>query len=544
MLNQLRLGPKLLLAPALVLLLLILSSSGAWYGMVRQNASLENMVRVRIAHLKAAADVLGEARHVHGNMYQLLSWTNGSFAKARIDALEQQIKARHAAIGTQLAALRGTATGAERSLLDAAIKALAGYRKAVLETMEMAQMDQSIAANSMLKAETQFVQFNTQLTQLSALETTLSSQAHATASAEFRSLGWSLLLTVLLSILVSIVVTMLVRRAMLAEIRGIGDAVQDLAAGKLMAGAPRQGNDEIADTSRVLDQAIAQLNRTLRTIMDAVQSIDTASREIATGNLDLSARTEMQASSLEETSSAMETLTEAVNDNADNAQLACDLAAQASALAVQGGTAMQQAVTTMATIRANSRQIVDIIGVIDGISFQTNILALNAAVEAARAGEQGRGFAVVASEVRNLAQRSASAAKEIKTLIGASVEQVNAGSMLVAQAGSTMNDIVDSVQRVSDIITEITAASSEQSVGIDEINRAIGQMDAVTQQNAALVEESAAAAESMQHQAHNLAQVVSVFKLNAQQASVSGLNGVKRPAAKAQQEALRIGRAA
>ena len=212
MLNQLRIGPKLLLAPTLVLLLLILSSSGAWYGMVRQNASLENMVRVRITHLKAAADILGEAKHVHGNMYQLLSWTNGSFAKARLDTLEQQIKARHAAIGTQLATLRATATGAERNLVDAAITALAGYRKAVLETMEMAQMDQSIATNSMLKAETQFGQFNTQLAQLSALETTLSSEAHATASAEFRNLGWSLLLTVMLSILASIVVTMLVRR--------------------------------------------------------------------------------------------------------------------------------------------------------------------------------------------------------------------------------------------------------------------------------------------------------------------------------------------
>ena len=514
MLNQLRLGPKLLLAPALVLLLLILSSSGAWYGMVRQNASLENMVRVRIAHLKAAADVLGEARHVHGNMYQLLSWTNGSFAKARIDALEQQIKARHAAIGTQLAALRGTATGAERSLLDAAIKALAGYRKAVLETMEMAQMDQSIATNSMLKAETQFIQFNTQLAQLSALETTLSSQAHATASAEFRSLGWSLLLTVLLSILVSIVVTMLVRRAMLAEIRGIGDAVQDLAAGKLMAGAPRQGNDEIADTSRVLDQAIAQLNRTLRTIMDAVQSIDTASREIATGNLDLSARTEMQASSLEETSSAMETLTEAVNDNADNAQLACDLAAQASALAVQGGTAMQQAVTTMATIRANSRQIVDIIGVIDGISFQTNILALNAAVEAARAGEQGRGFAVVASEVRTLAQRSAQAAREIKTLIATSVSTIDGGSVAVQQAGERMGAIVASVQQVNDIIQRVKQASAEQASGITEVNQAVSQMDDVTQQNAALVEQAAAAAASLQDQAVKLSAAVGVFTLD------------------------------
>ena len=522
MLNTLRIGPKLLLAPALVLLLLILSSTGAWYGMVRQNASLENMVRVRITHLKAAADVLGEARQVHGNMYQLLSWTNGSFAKARLDTLEQQIKARHAAIGTQLASLRATATGAERNLVDAAITALAGYRKAVLETMEMAQMDQSIATNSMLKAETQFGQFNTQLAQLSALETTLSSQAHATASAEFRSLGWSLLLTVLLSILVSIVVTMLVRRAMLVEIRGIADAVQDLAAGKLIAGAPKQGNDEIAATSRVLDQTIANLNQTLRTIMGAVQSIDTASREIASGNLDLSARTEMQASSLEETSSAMEALTQAVNDNADNAQLACELAGQASTLAVQGGASMQQAVATMATIRANSRQIVDIIGVIDGISFQTNILALNAAVEAARAGEQGRGFAVVASEVRNLAQRSAGAAKEIKILIDDSAEKTERGTRLVGQAGVTMGEVVDSVRRVTDIMSEIASASQEQSAGIEQVNLSIIEMDGMTQQNAALVEQAAAAAQSLQDQAAELAHVVSIFKL---------VEGEEKPAA-------------
>ena len=514
MLNTLRIGPKLLLAPTLVLLLLILSSSGAWYGMVRQNASLENMVRVRITHLKAAADVLGEAKHVHGNMYQLLSWTNGSFAKARLDALEQQIKARHAAIGAQLGTLRSTATGAERTLVDAAITALAGYRKAVLETMEMAQMDQSIATNSMLKAETQFVQFNTQLAQLSALETTLSSQAHATASAEFRSLGWSLLLTVALSILVSIVVTMLVRRAMLVEIRGIADAVQDLAAGKLMAGAPKPGNDEIAATSRVLDQTIAHLNQTLRTITGAVQSIDTASREIATGNLDLSARTEMQASSLEETSSAMETLTAAVNNNADNAQLACELAGQASTLAVQGGASMQQAVATMATIRANSRQIVDIIGVIDGISFQTNILALNAAVEAARAGEQGRGFAVVASEVRTLAQRSAQAAKEIKTLIATSVTTIDGGSVAVQQAGDSMGAIVASVQQVNEIIQRVKEASAEQASGITEVNQAVAQMDDVTQQNAALVEQAAAAAASLQDQAVKLSAAVSVFTLD------------------------------
>ncbi|WP_219135481.1 methyl-accepting chemotaxis protein [Janthinobacterium sp. UMAB-60] len=322
------------------------------------------------------------------------------------------------------------------------------------------------------------------------------------------------------------------------------DIARKVADGDLTAQIDASAKDE---TGQLL-QALKDMNTSLLNIVGEVRSgtdsIATSSTQIAAGNQDLSSRTEEQAGSLEETASSMEELTSTVKQNADNARQANQLAASAAQVAVKGGEVVAQVVGTMQSINASSNKIVDIISVIDGIAFQTNILALNAAVEAARAGEQGRGFAVVASEVRNLAQRSASAAKEIKTLIGASVEQVNAGSMLVAQAGSTMNDIVDSVQRVSDIITEITAASSEQSVGIDEINRAIGQMDAVTQQNAALVEESAAAAESMQHQAHNLAQVVSVFKLNGQQASVSGLKGMKRPAAKTPQDALRIGRAA
>ena len=302
------------------------------------------------------------------------------------------------------------------------------------------------------------------------------------------------------------------------------EIARKVADGDLTAQIDASAKDE---TGQLL-QALKDMNTSLLNIVGEVRSgtdsIATSSTQIAAGNQDLSSRTEEQAGSLEETASSMEELTSTVKQNADNARQANQLAASAAQVAVKGGEVVAQVVGTMQSINTSSNKIVDIISVIDGIAFQTNILALNAAVEAARAGEQGRGFAVVASEVRNLAQRSASAAKEIKTLIGASVEQVNAGSMLVAQAGSTMNDIVDSVQRVSDIITEITAASSEQSVGIDEINRAIGQMDAVTQQNAALVEESAAAAESMQHQAHNLAQVVSVFKLNGPQA-------LKRPAA-------------
>jgi methyl-accepting chemotaxis protein len=286
--------------------------------------------------------------------------------------------------------------------------------------------------------------------------------------------------------------------------------------------------DEIGDLMKALRGMNDSLRRVVSQVQTGTTAIATASSEIAEGNLDLSSRTEQQASSLEETASSMEELTSTVRQNADNANQANQLAQAASDVAARGGKIVGQVVETMGSIDASSRKIVDIIGTIDGIAFQTNILALNAAVEAARAGEQGRGFAVVASEVRNLAQRSAAAAKEIKELIDNSVMQVNAGTSLVQQAGTTMGEVVTSVRRVTDIMGEITSASREQSVGIDEVNQAIGQMDQVTQQNAALVEQAAAAAASMQEQAAQLAQVAASFKLGTD--AVARWSAQPRPA--------------
>jgi methyl-accepting chemotaxis protein len=323
------------------------------------------------------------------------------------------------------------------------------------------------------------------------------------------------------------------KRALTAAVR----ASESIAAGDLVTHVPPQGPTEVAVLLQSLANTKATLAATVSGVRQGSDNVATASAEIAQGNLDLSSRTEEQASALEETAASMEQLSSTVKQNADNARQANQLALGASTVAIKGGEVVGQVVDTMKDINDSSRKIADIISVIDGIAFQTNILALNAAVEAARAGEQGRGFAVVASEVRSLAGRSADAAKEIKSLIGTSVERVELGTTLVDKAGETMTEVVNSIQRVTDIMGEISAASNEQSAGVAQVGEAVSQMDQATQQNAALVEESAAAAESLKAQAQALVQAVAVFKLAQGQhlsaapqsaAQAPGFSGIER----------------
>jgi methyl-accepting chemotaxis protein len=316
-----------------------------------------------------------------------------------------------------------------------------------------------------------------------------------------------------LAIAMALLITRNLSRALGAEPAELGAVARRVAVGDLSQAQGVQ-TAPAGSVMASLGEMQANLAKVVSQVRSASDSIATGSAQIATGNADLSQRTEQQASNLQQTAASMEEMNATIKQSADSARQANQLAASAAEVAVRGGNVVSQVVSTMDEINTSSKKISDIIGVIDGIAFQTNILALNAAVEAARAGEQGRGFAVVASEVRSLAQRSAQAAKEIKGLIGASVDKVESGSRLVADAGATMSEIVGSVQRVSDIINEITAASAEQSDGIGQVNAAVVQLDQMTQQNAALVEESAAAAESLKQQAGSLAKVVSTFRLN------------------------------
>ncbi|EIP6202556.1 methyl-accepting chemotaxis protein [Salmonella enterica] len=342
----------------------------------------------------------------------------------------------------------------------------------------------------------------------------------------------SVLVSVLIAVLVVIIAVWFgIKLSLIAPMNRLIESIRHIASGDLVKRIDVEGSNEMGQLAENLRHMQSELMRTVGDVRNGANAIYSGASEIAMGNNDLSSRTEQQAASLEETAASMEQLTATVKQNAENARQASHLALSASETAQKGGKVVDNVVQTMRDIASSSQKIADIISVIDGIAFQTNILALNAAVEAARAGEQGRGFAVVAGEVRNLAQRSAQAAREIKSLIEDSVSRVDVGSTLVESAGETMDEIVNAVTRVTDIMGEIASASDEQSRGIDQVGLAVAEMDRVTQQNASLVEESAAAAAALEEQASRLTQAVAVFRIHQQQQRAREVAAVKTPAA-------------
>ena len=358
-------------------------------------------------------------------------------------------------------------------------------------------------------------------------------QVRTESDAAYKSAQTTLIIVIVLAVLVTAALGYQLFRIISGSLTTIRGTLEDVSESlDLTHQVPVQRMDEIGHTAVAFNKLLAQIAGVVGTARASADAVSSASHQIAAGTGDLSSRTSQQAASLEETASSMEELTSTVSQNSDNARQANQLAQSASEVAVQGGSVVEQVIVTMDSINESSRKIVDIISVIDGIAFQTNILALNAAVEAARAGEQGRGFAVVATEVRNLAQRSAAAAKEIKVLIGDSVDKVESGTKLVQQAGSTMSDVVASIKQVTDIVAEISAATTEQNAGIAQVHQAITQMDQVTQQNAALVEETAAASEAMREQAAGLSQAVSAFKIGNIAPSAAPVRAPARPAVK------------
>ncbi|SFV10092.1 methyl-accepting chemotaxis protein [Pseudoduganella namucuonensis] len=438
--------------------------------------------------------------------------------KAQRGVFYGQIDANKKAIEQALATLDKVVESDNGKRGLATIRAdLAAYTASFIRVADLVEEDRKDDAAKLMNSET-FPALNTLL---ASIKTTVDKQQRDIDEAGAKAAGDIAFARALITgiglaaLALAAALSLTITRSITGPLDKAVAVARDVADGDLTSCIAVPGDDrtETGQLLLALRHMNESLSRTVGGVRDSSATISRASGEIASGNMDLSGRTESQASSLEETASSMEQLTSTVKQNADNARQANQLVISASSVAQRGGQVVAQVVDTMGSIKDSSRKIVDIIGVIDGIAFQTNILALNAAVEAARAGEQGRGFAVVASEVRNLAQRSASAAKEIKTLIGDSVEKVDGGSKLVDEAGQTMELIVTSVRQVADIMSEITAASQEQSMGIEQVNEAISQMDEMTQQNAALVEQAAAAAQAMRDEAGTLAQSVSVFKV-------------------------------
>ncbi|MCC2954361.1 methyl-accepting chemotaxis protein [Massilia sp. IC2-477] len=518
-LNNLKVGTRLALGFALVLVLLIVVTAVGIMRMAQIQDRLDQVVSVNNVSTGLVIDMRNNVGDRVASLRVLTLMTDPADMEPEMVKFKEQTKKYEEAQKKLSSLFAAHASDKEKALL-AQIKEFEGQAMpAIQKASELYLANNAMDATRVMIREVRPVQkkWTEALEQLAALEVKQSAQSKVDAEAEYVNARNFMIVMLLAAVAMGVAAAWVISRSLRQQLGG------EPAYTAKIAGSIAHGDLSIAIETEASDRGsllveMKEMRNSLVGIVEQVrrgtETIGTASREIAAGNIDLSSRTELQASSLEKTASAMEELTSTVKQNADNARQANALAATASDVARKGGEVVSQVVGTMGEINSSASKISDIIGVIDGIAFQTNILALNAAVEAARAGEQGRGFAVVASEVRNLAQRSAAAAKEIKTLIGDSVEKVERGSKLVGQAGVTMDEVVTSVKRVTDIMSEIANASAEQSAGIEQVNMSIIEMDSMTQQNAALVEEAAAAAQSLQDQASELARVVSIFKLS------------------------------
>ncbi|WP_338679561.1 methyl-accepting chemotaxis protein [Janthinobacterium sp. TB1-E2] len=523
----------------LVLLLLIIVTALGINRVQKIDAILTSISDVNNVKQRHAINFRGSVHDRAIALRDVVLAADAASAKPEIARIET-LAANYAQAAAPLDQIIGSGKGvteAERTALAAIKASEAKAQPIIAKVIQLRLADDVAGATALLQQQgaAAFTGWLASVNQLIDLEEKMSREQADSASTVARSFFFFMVLLCLGAIAIGTIAAWRISHGLLRQLGGEPDYAAAIA-GEIAAGnlavtittGPNDRNSLLYAMRGMRDSLVAIVSQ----VRAGTQTIATNSREIAAGNLDLSNRTEQQAGSIEETATSMEQLTGTVKQNAEHAIEANQLAVSASGVAVKGGAVVAQVVQTMAAINESSKKIVDIIGVIDGIAFQTNILALNAAVEAARAGEQGRGFAVVATEVRSLAQRSSQAAKEIKSLIDDSVERVGTGARLVDEAGTTMQDIVDSVKRVTDIMGEISVATREQSSGIEQVNQAVGLMDQVVQQNAALVEQSASAAASLEAQAGSLSQVVSIFKLDNSQVPLQAPRPARaRPAA-------------
>jgi methyl-accepting chemotaxis protein len=531
MLARLRIGPKLLLAPGVVLVLLVLLSCGAYFAMVRQNASMDAIVQQRAAHMRAAADLVASAQRANAQAYQILTWISGSFPRTRVEPLVRDVQLQQAAIERGFAGLArlarqnpGGQREAELRYVEQAASAWRLYVDAVRDVIELAREDQSISATAMAKAERAFGVVAQRLSELARREQELSEEASAEAAADFKTMSSLMPAVILLSIAASLAITMAVRRSLLAEIGAIEAAASSLASGDLTVRARVDGDDEIATTSRALDDSIRNLNLSLRTILDSARSIGSASRDIALGRAGLPARTGVRAS-LELTASSMQDLASAMRETADSARQANRLAEAASSAAQQGGDVVHRLVATLESVRRAAVRM-DVLGeTIEQDCVRAGGLALGAAVEAAQGGPQAWNFAQAACEVRTLAGRAVAGAREARDLARETLAAIEGGTGIALDAGTRMAILSSSVQEVGDIVNRIGSASAARAENLAGVNQAIVRMDELNQQGTRMVEDAAMAARTLQEQALSLSQAVAAFRLDeAVQAAPEAVN--------------------